>query len=416
MKKNLVILLLYLNIFNLTAQVKPHLYSFKSGDNYGFINDKGKIVIKAAYKSVTELNNGNYIVKKGNLYGVISPQGKSIIPFEYDYISGFNNDYTVQKNNKYGIVNSKNKLIIPFKYDYIDDLGFVNNLCIAKINNKYGFLDKKGKIFIDLKYDSASPFYKETAVVSEGDLYFIINKKGERISEKYSYMGKSPRGLITYHVGDYIGLMSENGKILVPAIYKEISTYLAGGVMIKVTDNQMKKGIIDKTGKIIVPILYDDITYYGGSRILLRNNEKYGYCDLNGKLIIPLQYDGGLPFTEGKAGVIKDGYWGFIDENNNTVIDFKFKGVMREFSNGYAGFGAREESSNSYYTSDQWGIINKKGEIIIPTVYMSVGEVYNGSVSVTDFSNYSMIVNLKNQTLFDLGKNKEERLMEIQAD
>jgi hypothetical protein len=89
-------------------------------------------------------------------------------------------------------------------------------------------------------------------------------------------------------------------------------------------------------------------------------NRYLGYVDYNGKTIIEPKYDLNFnsDFSDGVAAVCKEKKCGYIDKNNRVVIPFKFSSVY-PFSNGYAF-----ASIDSLF-----GIINKKGEFIVPPKY-----------------------------------------------
>ena len=101
------------------------------------------------------------------------------------------------------------------------------------------------------------------------------------------------------------------------------------------------------------------------SRILFRRKGRFGYMDKNGKIQIPAKYWNAHPFSEGYAAVQSNGHIGFIDENGNTVIDFKFPAYGNDFSDYefHNGYCVVANSDGKY------GIINKKGEWVLPAEY-----------------------------------------------
>jgi len=97
----------------------------------GFINTSGKLVITYKYYakdsvSMPRFNDGFAAVgalKDNKLqFGYIDTKGKWIIKPEYDSANDFNfNRAVVSKNGKYGVINSSGKLVIPMQYDTILD-------------------------------------------------------------------------------------------------------------------------------------------------------------------------------------------------------------------------------------------------------------------------------------------------------
>ncbi len=63
-------------------------------------------------------------------------------------------------------------------------------------------------------------------------------------------------------------------------------------------DNGAKWGVVNNQGKILVPIIYDNISTFGDEGVgfltfkKTKNNEmKYGFIDLKGKIIATTDYD-----------------------------------------------------------------------------------------------------------------------------
>ena len=53
-------------------------------------------------------------------YGVVNSKGQVIVPFEYDYISSYNQGLAiVAKNKKKGLVDVNGKMVIPVMYEDI---------------------------------------------------------------------------------------------------------------------------------------------------------------------------------------------------------------------------------------------------------------------------------------------------------
>ena len=85
------------------------------------INNKGEVVFASKYGSLQRLNCGLMAIPtKPNRegWGFVNLQDEVIVPFEYDYVSEFNEDgYAfVEKNELQGLIDTTGKLILPIKY------------------------------------------------------------------------------------------------------------------------------------------------------------------------------------------------------------------------------------------------------------------------------------------------------------
>jgi hypothetical protein len=62
---------------------------FLQNGKYGFINEKGTILMQPYYDEVGYFLNGICPVRKGTKWGAINQEGKQILKTEYDYVSTF---------------------------------------------------------------------------------------------------------------------------------------------------------------------------------------------------------------------------------------------------------------------------------------------------------------------------------------
>jgi WG containing repeat len=128
----------------------------KINDKWGFIDNKGILVIQPKYQQVDLFGtNGLSRVVLNDKWGVIDKTGKEIILPNYDLVYYFSNGLLMFSNKgKSGFLNITGKEIVQAKYDQVDP-DFVNGLTWVKLNNKYGFIDTLGKEIVPLKYDYA---------------------------------------------------------------------------------------------------------------------------------------------------------------------------------------------------------------------------------------------------------------------
>lgn len=152
-----------------------------------------------------------------------------------------------------------------------------------------------------------------------------------------------------------IGLADTNNKIIIPAIYENISDINCG--LLKVTLNN-KVGFIDVNNNLKIPFLYDlDTNNFIGNRIT-----KTFEFDNNGELTRIIYLEGVdnnyTNFSEGFCSVLKNGKYGFIDTLGNQVIPFIFEGA----DNFYNKISIVKMNS-------KYGAINNLGKIVIPFDY-----------------------------------------------
>ena len=182
------------------------LIPFTSGENIGFVDKEGVIVVKpqftmyygdcydeSDYIRVTvdylygfPRSGGRVATYKRPMYGLINFKGETIFePSFFSLIPAIGNKklYTVQdKNLGYAVLNIDGTEVVPYgKYSYID--GFDKGLARVKIGNvtngqknngnKWGLINENGDEVLPIEYDDMWSFYgknRATVRVVKGDV------------------------------------------------------------------------------------------------------------------------------------------------------------------------------------------------------------------------------------------------------
>ena len=182
------------------------LIPFTSGENIGFVDKEGVIVVKpqftmyygdcydeSDYIRVTvdylygfPRSGGRVALYKRPMYGLINFKGETIFePSFFSLIPAIGNKklYTVQdKNLGYAVLNIDGTEVVPYgKYSYID--GFDKGLARVKIGNvtngqknngnKWGLINENGDEVLPIEYDDMWSFYgknRATVRVVKGDV------------------------------------------------------------------------------------------------------------------------------------------------------------------------------------------------------------------------------------------------------
>ena len=182
------------------------LIPFTSGENIGFVDKEGVIVVKPQFTMYygdcyDESDNirvtvdylygfprsgGRVASYKRPMYGLINYKGETIFdPSFFSLIPAIGNKklYTVQdKNLGYAVLNIDGTEVVPYgKYSYID--GFDKGLARVKIGNvtngqkdngnKWGLINENGDEVLPIEYDDMWSFYgknRATVRVVKGDV------------------------------------------------------------------------------------------------------------------------------------------------------------------------------------------------------------------------------------------------------
>ncbi len=179
-------------------------------------------------------------------------------------------------------------------------------------------------------------------------IYFQIS-----VSQSYHRVCKEIDGV------DWCGYADSSGNLKIP--YKYTMAYTDTLKTIAFVANK-KDGLIaiDSTGKKLFNVfIYDNGPDYlseGLFRIENKRNGKIGFADMQGNIIILPTYFHASPFKNGIAKVTKVGKKEKVGEY--TII-----------------------------TNGEWGLINKKGEIILPYFYDEINILDNGKIELIKGNN-----------------------------
>ena len=99
------------------------LYPCVKDEYYGFMDEKGMILIPSKYDWVGEFKEGLAVALLCDTYGVIDKKGQVHIPFAYQFISDFQEDVAIfQNENSYGLLNRTGKTVVKNQFE---DLGWL---------------------------------------------------------------------------------------------------------------------------------------------------------------------------------------------------------------------------------------------------------------------------------------------------
>lgn len=275
-----------------------------------------------------------------------------------------------------------------------------------RVGMKWGYANQEKELLIPAIYAEAELFneYGLAKVATGGPNksqmeYGYINKSGEEVIQigKYSYLGEFKDSLLVFPAveensrSSKYGLLDIYGNELIPAKYRQLKVLDNG--LIWVNDNY-RFGIMDVNENIIVPFEYSAITEFtNGLAIVQKEGKKFGMVNHQGEMVIPAIYDAlyedrfdllrehihkieaqvlQIGLLPAKYGGDTLGKWGVINLKGEEVIPFNFD-YMGFFYNGVAVVANKYEGNKM-----KWGLINLEGELILPIEYNGLGDFRYG--------------------------------------
>ena len=317
---------------------------------WGFINEKGMLIIPFEYSKVNDFENGLCEVEKNGTQLVINKSNEvvfnqqdvylysigllklnalqkktytynidsntEIIPINADFVK-------IKRAGKYGLINTKGETILPTIYseiqvgsslttfvttkDRITKIiqlnkgtysidrkinsvdGFYNDFAVMKyINGRFGCIDNLGKIRIAPQYEIIRPFENEVAVVKLNGKWGIVDKNESFVAQPYydSIGVFRNKVCIVSEKGTHY-LMDVSGKILTPDGYASIKLTKGGNYLLS---KNTFKGIADAWGKEIISPRYQKIIELSPSLFHVTENDLHGVIDANRNIVLHIKY------------------------------------------------------------------------------------------------------------------------------
>lgn len=194
---------------------------------FGFVDNKGKVVIEPQFKFVLTFREGKCAVMNEDMkWGFIDKKGLIIINYQFDETSSFVDGRSAFTNsNKYGIIDDKGKYLINPQFSNLEIDG---NLSLIKQNKKWGWIDKNGSLVINPQFDEA-----------------------------LSFNGNS---LTPVKSGKKFGYIDKDGKIAINPQFEFALPFFSKKQIAPVVNSDGKIGFIDKDGRYVINPQFNDIS------------------------------------------------------------------------------------------------------------------------------------------------------------
>ncbi|MCB0819791.1 MAG: WG repeat-containing protein [Bacteroidetes bacterium] len=288
-------------------------------------------------------------------YGFLDTRGKTVVKFNYDNARDFSEGWAAVKRNvksHWDYIDSQGQNKTNFSFDVA--YSFSEGLAVVKLNDKFSYVNKGGVLtpingdYIQV-FDVKDGFSIVTAEKNDSLLYGFIKNNGEQVVKP------------TY---DFIDNFEENAAV-----------FLKNG----------KAGMISSSGEVLIPARYDELFRFDQAHYLFQQNGLQGLVALDGRQILPADYRAIGLFHEGLCAVQKGNLWGFANTEGDEVIPCRYSEVGSVFVNGIAQVHLPDQwymvkgqdtltlpaydevlpfygYSAAFRIGNQWGFLNQQGE------------------------------------------------------
>jgi hypothetical protein len=309
-----------------------------------------------------------------NKMGVKNAHGKWLVPPKYNLSGATDGNFSLAyREGNWYLLNFRTG---QEKYhfspnEYVNHTSLFGNglLLMQSKNGFWGVKDTNGSDFLAFEY---------TDIIYEKELnYFCLRKNGKW------------------------GIIDAHKKEILPIKYLKISKTVFKDYFCLVSEDR-KMGFANEKGEIVIPLEYDyyaedadlSVFYFGKAMAMLRKKGKWGAINPKGEEMIPFMYDiynvlKGNPHT--LIALSRNGKWTIQNLQGKKIdieLNFTYENNFNKLLN------SAENSKYDAYLSETatgYGLINTKGEILLPFHYSEPTEIsQQGFVGVYDLASEKM--------------------------
>lgn len=357
----------------LCKKVESGWYKYTS--KYGLANNEGNIIFPciASIKEIDDKGNSSYFTKSLNngkkikscfgVFALFDSDGTILTEKEYSCMEELpNGNLLVRLDNKIGIINKDGEHIVECLYDNLDlthtgDIKIINttidNICQkSRYINQYALSDSNGVYLTDFKYDEIERVANGLYIATSKNIRFILNQTGKMVytlpnGSNITPLNETALLLETPNYGtcNLYGILNFEGILIVPANFSHIKLLPNGNF--KVTRHNYSGnlfGIYSPEGTIIAECKYKSIKTDN------KGNIQPEYSELQDGLL---------------AACLLDKF-SLVNTNKEPVTDYLYDSLTIFDDNYFLVVIGRQK-----------GLINKKGQIVIPMTELDIIKCIN---------------------------------------
>jgi hypothetical protein len=224
----------------MTNYVKGQKYfiAVDSLDGYGVVDTNN--IIKIDFNFINIIDKGNYllVIDSNHKKGVYDKNMNMILPVEFNDIKANCSDWIVGKKDKYYEYFDSTGIMI-LSNNYMDATPFRNDSAIVMFKDSNEIIivqiDRKGDFIEKGKHFDLSGFSNSGCIMTGGirvinglkkkrKYYGIFYKDTWLIEPKYDFIEGTLDYFYIVKSGDYYGVVNNEGKFILPTIYKKINS------------------------------------------------------------------------------------------------------------------------------------------------------------------------------------------------
>lgn len=317
-----------------------------------------------------DTNQSLFPVKVNNQYGFINEEGRMLIEPVYQSAYAFSDGLAaVRRSNRWYYIDSEAEIVIDGKGTFQELRPFKDGLAPIRIQGRWGFINTRGEITINPRFRSVTAFSENRSFVRSLDFrsWFYIDKQGMELTADLAANGMDNHENTQFSNGralvkdnNLFGYLNENIETVIPISYAEAKVFSNNLAAVKISD---RWGYITTDGSVAInpQFIAADVFSEDLAAVRLASNS-FGYINTKGEMVISEQFEEASPFNEGRAIVQQSGLYGIIDKEGNWIIQPTYEQID-SFENGlakiYQTIIKQDQNTELWY-----GYINRMGKVV----------------------------------------------------
>ena len=325
-----------------------HVYAqfpFARKGKWGVMDEHGQTILEADFNCITVCDSSCIAAVRDSLYGLYNPSGRLLVEHKYSYISKPNAGI-LRVNHQYsdssagmslwGLYSLQtNKLVEPV-YSFIDSFkgswALINIAGVCDydtcIGGRWGIIDNQLKEVLPVSYRQVRLVDAEEAFVKNDSGWGRIDEQGRiTIIPGYGSLERiTPTWLIASNKGQF-GVITNEEVLRVPLQYEFLK--YAGHGYLAYSSNGRLYGLMDSLGRKLTREEYADITVLDHYWVRVKKGRNFAILDTTGQMIFNPVLS--ATSTENKPSlIVRRGLsWGVINRKGEMLVPFKYDEIIQ---------------------------------------------------------------------------------------
>lgn len=314
----------------------------KVGDLYGFVDQKGNLVINPQFADASLFRDGRSLVQNTDgLWGYIDEEGSYAINPMFNRAMYFSDGIAWVMNASGSLQTIDPSGETLFSLDIADQVMPFNEgrsafaMRDSSDNLKWGYVDKSGRLAVNPQYDDAGLCVQSRCPVKIESKWAFITPSGEMlITPQFDEVFPFEDDMAVVKIGDRFGVIDLDGKLIVPPNYEMI---IPDGKRF-LFKSESGYGWMDADLNIQINPQFKKAYPFNGSAVAAVQtlDGRYGWIDKDGRLGT-VTFDMALPAHDGMAFVKSGKKWAIVDDAQNFMANPQFDGLSRDVLHGLLG-------------------------------------------------------------------------------